>query len=201
MLQHARPAIVMLALFTALLGLAYPLAITGIAGLALPDRAGGSLVHKDGTVIGSTLIGQDFTSARYFHGRPSATSAPDPKDDSKTIDAPYNAANSSGSNLGPTSRKLVERVTSEVAAMRAQGLAGPVPADAVTTSASGLDPAISPAFARAQVARVAQARGLGADRLQALVEGNTAGRLFGILGEPRVNVLRLNLALDALPPA
>ncbi len=201
MLQHARPAIVMLALFTALLGLAYPLAVTGIAGVAMPDRASGSLVSRDGTVIGSALIGQDFTSARYFHGRPSATSAPDPKDAGKTIDAPYNAANSSGSNLGPTSQKLVERVTSEVADLRAQGLAGPVPADAVTTSASGLDPAISPAFARAQVARVAQARGLGADRLQALVDGNTAGRLFGILGEPRVNVLRLNLALDALGPS
>ena len=201
MLQHARPAIVMLALFTALLGLAYPLAVTGIAGVAMPDRASGSLVSRDGTVIGSALIGQDFTSARYFHGRPSATSAPDPKDAGKTIDAPYNAANSSGSNLGPTSQKLVERVTSEVADLRAQGLAGPLPADAVTASASGLDPAISPAFARAQVARVAQARGLGADRLQALVDGNTAGRLFGILGEPRVNVLRLNLALDALGPS
>ena len=201
MLQHARPAIVMLALFTALLGLAYPLAVTGIAGVAMPDRASGSLVSRDGTVIGSALIGQDFTSARYFHGRPSATSAPDPKDAGKTIDAPYNAANSSRSNLGPTSQKLVERVTSEVADLRAQGLAGPLPADAVTTSASGLDPAISPAFARAQVARVAQARGLGADRLQALVDGNTAGRLFGILGEPRVNVLRLNLALDALGPS
>jgi K+-transporting ATPase ATPase C chain len=201
MLQHTRPAIVMLALFTLLLGLAYPLAITGIAGVAMPAQAGGSLVRKDGTVIGSALIGQDFTSARYFHGRPSATSAPDPKDASKTIDAPYNAANSSGSNLGPTSRKLVDRVTSEVADLRAQGLAGPVPADAVTTSASGLDPAISPAFARAQVARVAQARGLGAEQLQALVDGNTAGRLFGILGEPRVNVLRLNLALDALRPS
>jgi K+-transporting ATPase ATPase C chain len=201
MLQHLRPAVVMLALFTALLGLAYPLAVTGIAGLALPDRAGGSLIRRDGTVIGSALIGQDFTSARYFHGRPSATSAPDPKDAGKTIDAPYNAANSSGSNLGPTSRKLVDRVSTEVAAMRAQGLAGPVPADAAATSASGLDPEISPAFARAQVARVARARGLDSSRLQAFVEANTAGRLFGILGEPRVNVLRLNLALDAFRPS
>jgi K+-transporting ATPase ATPase C chain len=199
MLQHARPAIVMLALFTALLGLAYPLAITGIAGLAMPNRADGSLVRKDGVIIGSAVIGQDFTSARYFHGRPSATSAPDPKDESKTIDAPYNAANSSGSNLGPTSQKLVDRVRAEVASLRTGGLAGPVPADAATTSASGLDPEISPAFAKAQVARVARARGLPADRLQALVDGNATGRLFDVVGEPRVNVLRLNLALDALP--
>lgn len=199
MLQHARPAIVMLALFTGLLGLAYPLAVTGVAGLAMPNRAVGSLVQKDGTVIGSSLIGQDFTSARYFHGRPSATSAPDPKDDSKTIDAPYNAANSSGSNLGPTSQKLVDRVKTEIASLRTEGLAGPVPADAVTTSASGLDPEISPAFAKAQVTRVARARDLPADRLQALVDGNTAGRLFDVVGEPRINVLRLNLALDALP--
>lgn len=196
MLSHFRPAIVMIALFTALTGIAYPLAITGIAQLALTGPANGSLLTRHGVVIGSALVGQDFVANRYFQGRPSATSAPDPKDASKTIDAPYNAANSSGSNLGPTSRKLIERVRASVAGLGGSP-AKPVPADAVTTSASGLDPDISPAYAMLQVARVAQARKLPLNTIQALVSDNALGASF--FGERTLNVLRLNLALDALP--
>ena len=197
MLQHLRPALVLLALFTLLTGLAYPFALLGIAA-ALPGPANGSLVkNADGLVVGSSLIGQNFTKDIYFHSRPSATSATDPNDATKTIDAPYNADNSSGSNLGPTSAKLVDRVKGDIEALRkGDGLTGPVPADAVTTSGSGLDPDISPAYAKAQVARVAKARNVPEAQVAALVEANTAGRLFGILGEPRVNVLALNLALD-----
>src|SRR5450631_642669 len=157
MLNQIRPAIVMIVFFTVLTGLIYPLAITGVAQVAMRSSADGSLIAKDGAVVGSALIGQNFTSERYFHGRPSATNTPDPKDATKTIDAPYNAANSSGSNLGPTSQKLIDRVKADVAALGGSA-AKPVPADAVTTSASGLDPHISPAFARLQVARVAAAR-------------------------------------------
>ena len=198
MLAQLRPAIVMIVLFTALTGLAYPLAITGIAQLALSGKANGSVIERDGKIVGSSLIGQNFASDRYFHGRPSATSAPDPADSTKTVDAPYNAANSSGSNLGPTSKKLVDRVNGAIEAEFAAGRIDVVAADAVTTSASGLDPHISPQFALAQVAAVAAARGLGEGRVRALVEANVEQRFAGIIGEPRVNVLLLNLALDAL---
>ncbi len=200
MLQHFRPAIVMLALFTALTGIIYPLAVTGIAGAVFPALAEGSMVTRNGTVVGSILVGQNFAEDKYFHSRPSATSAPDPKDDSKTIDAPYNAANSSGSNLGPISQKLVDRVKGDVETLQG-GAKAPVPADAVTTSASGLDPHISPDYARLQVTRVAKARNLPETKVKELVESNIDGRWLGIVGEPRVNVLKLNLALDALPAA
>lgn len=198
MLTHLRPALVLLALFVALTGIAYPLAITGIAQVALPQQANGSLIELNGSLVGSDLIGQPFTSDRYFQPRPSATSAPDPKDSTKTVDAPYNAAGSGGSNLGPTSQKLVDRVKEDIGLLKNDSAAAPLPADAVTTSASGLDPHISPAYALLQVARVAKARGLPEQRVRALVEGQSGGRLLGFIGEPRVNVLRLNLALDAL---
>jgi len=198
MLAQLRTAIMMIILFSGLTGLAYPLAITGIAQLVFPGKANGSVIERDGKVAGSALIGQNFTSDRYFHGRPSATSAPDPADPSKTIDAPYNAANSSGSNLGPTSQKLVDRVTSTIQAGFEAGYVDAFSADAVTTSASGLDPHISPEFALAQVPAVARARNLTDARVQALVEENTEQRWLGLIGEPRVNVLLLNLALDAL---
>jgi potassium-transporting ATPase KdpC subunit len=197
MLAQLRPAIVMIVLFTALTGLAYPLAITGIAQLALSGKANGSVIERDGMVVGSTLIGQNFASDRYFHGRPSATSAPDPADSTKTVDAPYNAANSSGSNLGPTSQKLVDRVNGAIEAEFAAGRVDIVAADAVTTSASGLDPHISPQYALAQVPAVAKARSLNEGRVRALVEANVEQRFAGIIGEQRVNVLLLNLALDA----
>jgi K+-transporting ATPase ATPase C chain len=200
MLAQLRPAIVLLVLFTALTGLAYPLAVTGIAQIALPRFANGSLVESKGIVVGSALIGQPFASEKYFHPRPSATSAPDPADSTKTVDAPYNAGNSSGSNLGPTSQKLIDRVKGDVDALRAEGVTQPIPADAATASASGLDPHISPQAAMIQVGRVAKARGLAADAVVRLVTAQTEGRLFGLLGEPRVNVLSLNLALDALKP-
>lgn len=198
MLTHLRPALVLLALFVALTGVAYPLAITGIAQVAVPRQASGSLIERNGSVVGSDIIGQPFTSDRYFQPRPSATSAPDPKDSTKTVDAPYNAAGSGGSNLGPTSQKLVDRVKEDVGRLKKEATATPLPADAATTSASGLDPHISPAYALLQVARVAKARGLPEQRARALVEGQSEGRLLGFIGEPRVNVLRLNLALDAI---
>lgn len=198
MLQHLRPALVLIVLLSALTGLIYPLAVTAIAQFALPYQASGSLIERNGIVVGSALIGQWFRSDRYFHPRPSATSEPDPKDPSKTIDAPYNAASSSGSNLGPTSKTLAERVKAGVEAWRKAEGAGPVPADAVTTSASGLDPDISPENALGQVASVAKARGLPQDQVRTLVEAAIEGRFLGLIGEPRVNVLRLNLALDRL---
>jgi K+-transporting ATPase ATPase C chain len=198
MLQHVRPAVVLLILFSALTGLVYPLAITGIAQVAMRDAANGSLIEKDGKVVGSALIGQNFKSDRYFHPRPSATTDTDPNDSSKTIDAPYNAANSSGSNLGPTSQKLVDRVKAGVEAWRSIAGQGPVPADAVTTSASGLDPDVSPETALAQVPSVAKSRGLDEGQVRQLVERSIDGRIFRLIGEPRVNVLRLNLALDQL---
>jgi K+-transporting ATPase ATPase C chain len=204
MLSQIRPAIVLLVLFTLLTGLAYPLAITGIAQIAMPHPANGSLLPPDGPAVGSALIGQNFASDKYFHGRPSATQAQDPAhpdDPSKTIDAPYNAANSTGSNLGPTSQKLLDRVKADVEAKRAAGWKGPIPADSVTTSASGLDPHISPENAFAQVPTVAKARGLAEDKVRALVEAHVEGRLLGLIGEPRVNVLRLNLALDGMDAA
>ena len=199
-ITHMRPAIVMLLLFTVLTGLIYPLAMTGIAQVAFAAQANGSLLIKDGKISGSLFIGQSFTDDRYFHPRPSATTGPDPKDPDKSVAASYNAANSGGSNLGPLSKVLLDRVKGDVAALREAGSAKTVPADAVTTSASGLDPHISPAFALFQVARVAKARHLAEDKVRQLVQDRSEGALFGVFGELRVNVLALNLALDALPP-
>src|SRR6201997_1570099 len=197
MLREIRPAIVLLLGLTLITGLAYPLAITGVAGAIFPKQAEGSLIEKDGKVVGSALIGQEFKSDKYFHGRPSATTAPDPADSTKTVPAPYNAANSSGSNLGPTSKALNDRVKEDVEKLKAENPSMPVPIDLVTTSGSGLDPDISPEGALFQVPRVAKARNLPEDRVRQLVAENTAGRLGGLFGEPRVNVLALNLALDA----
>ena len=197
MLKEIRPAIVILVLLTLITGLAYPLAMTAIAGVIFPKQAEGSLIERDGKVIGSALIGQEFKEDKYFHGRPSATSAPDPADSTKTVPAPYNAANSSGSNLGPTSKALNDRVKEEVDKLKAENSSMPVPIDLVTTSGSGLDPDISPEGALFQVPRVAKARQMPEDRVRQLVTENTTGRLGGLLGEPRVNVLALNLALDA----
>ncbi|MGQ0585083.1 MAG: K(+)-transporting ATPase subunit C [Reyranella sp.] len=197
MLRHIRASLVILLSMTVLLGLAYPLAMTGLSRALFPYQASGSLFESNGKIVGSTLIGQNFTSDRYFHGRPSATVDADPNDATKTVPSPYNAANSAGSNLGPTSKALVERVQEEVAKLG--GAADrPVPVDLVTTSGSGLDPHISPAAAAWQVAAVAKARGLPEAEVQKLVAQHTEGRMFGVLGEPRVNVLALNLALDAL---
>src|SRR5690242_21705787 len=198
MLREIRPAIVLLVGLTLITGLAYPLAMTGIAGIIFPKQAQGSLIEKDGKVIGSALIGQEFKDDKYFHGRPSATTAPDPNDSTKTVGAPYNAANSGGSNLGPTSKALADRVKDDVAKLKAENPNSPVPVDLVTTSASGLDPDISPEAALFQVPRVAKARNLAEDRVRQLMTENTQGRLAGLLGEPRVNVLALNLALDAV---
>jgi K+-transporting ATPase ATPase C chain len=197
MLREIRPAIILLLALTAITGLAYPLAMTGIAGVIFPKQAQGSLIERDGKIVGSALIGQEFKDDKYFHGRPSATTAPDPNDSTKTVPAPYNAANSGGSNLGPTSKALKDRVKENVEKLKAENPSMPVPVDLVTTSASGLDPDISPEAALFQVARVAKARQIPEDRVRELVAQNTAGRLGGILGEPRVNVLALNLALDA----
>lgn len=198
MLSQLRPAVVMVLLFTALTGLAYPLAVTAVAQLAFSAQANGGLIERDGKIAGSALIGQSFQTDRYFHGRPSATLGPDPADAGKTVDAPYNAANSSGSNLGPTSKKLVDRVNAAIEAEFAAGRIGMVAADAVTTSASGLDPHISPQYALAQIPAVAKARGLSEDRVRALVEAHAESRFLGVIGEPRVNVLMLNMALDDL---
>jgi potassium-transporting ATPase KdpC subunit len=198
MLREIRPAILVLAMLTLIIGVAYPLAMTGIAEAVFPTQAQGSLIEKDGKVIGSALIGQEFKEDKYFHGRPSATVAPDPADSSKTVPAPYNAANSGGSNLGPTSKALADRVKEDVDKLKAENPNAPVPVDLVTTSASGLDPDISPEAALFQVPRVAKARNLAEDRVRQLVTENTQGRLAGLLGEPRVNVLALNLALDAV---
>ena len=197
MLKEIRPAILILVLLTLITGLAYPLAMTAIAGAIFPKQAEGSLIELDGKVIGSALIGQEFKEDKYFHGRPSATSAPDPADSTKTVPAPYNAANSSGSNLGPTSKALNDRVKEDVDKLKAENSSMPVPIDLVTTSGSGLDPDISPEGALFQVPRVAKARQMPEDRVRQLVAENTAGRLGGLFGEPRVNVLALNLALDA----
>jgi potassium-transporting ATPase KdpC subunit len=199
MLREIRPAIVLLLVLTAITGLAYPLAMTAIAGAIFPAQAQGSLIEKDGKVIGSALIGQEFKDDKYFHGRPSATTAPDPNDSTKTVAAPYNAANSGGSNLGPTSKALADRVKEDVEKLKAENPGTPVPIDLVTTSGSGLDPDISPAAALFQVPRVAKARNMDEAQLRQLVQQHTEGRLFGLIGEPRVNVLQLNMALDALP--
>jgi K+-transporting ATPase ATPase C chain len=197
MLREIRPAILVLLALTIITGLIYPLAMTAIAGVIFPSQAEGSLVSRNGQVVGSTLIGQAFKDDRYFHGRPSATLAPDPNDPTKTVPAPYNAANSSGSNLGPTSKALADRLKEDVDKLRSENPSQAVPVDLVTTSASGLDPDISPEAALFQVPRVAKARDLPEDRIHALVEQNVQGRLLGLLGEPRVNVLALNMALDA----
>ena len=197
MLKEIRPAILILVLLTLITGLAYPLAMTAIAGVVFPKQAEGSLIERDGKVVGSALIGQEFKDDKYFHGRPSATTTADPADATKTVPAPYNAANSSGSNLGPTSKALNDRVKEDVDKLKAENPSAAVPIDLVTTSGSGLDPDISPEGALFQVPRVAKARNLPEDRVRQLVADNTAGRLAGLLGEPRVNVLELNLALDA----
>ena len=197
MLREIRPAILILVLLTLITGLAYPLAMTAIAGVIFPKQAQGSLIEKDGRVIGSSLIGQAFKEEKYFHGRPSATLAPDPADATKTVPSPYNAANSGGSNLGPTSKALADRVKEDVEKLKAENPSAPVPVDLVTSSASGLDPDISPEAALFQVPRVAKARRMPEEGVRQLVAQNTSGRLIGLLGEPRVNVLALNLALDA----
>jgi K+-transporting ATPase ATPase C chain len=198
MLREIRPAIVVLVVLTLITGLVYPLAITGIAQLIFPNQAQGSLIARNGQVVGSALIGQQFTSDKYFHGRPSATTAPDPKDPTKTVAAPYNAANSGGSNLAPSNKALIDRVKADIDTLKKETPSSQVPVDLVTTSASGLDPDISPAAALFQVPRVAKARNLPEDQLRHLVNDHIEGRFLRLLGEPRVNVLKLNLALDAL---
>ncbi|HEV2954951.1 MAG TPA: K(+)-transporting ATPase subunit C [Xanthobacteraceae bacterium] len=197
MAREIRPAIVILIALTLITGLLYPLAITGIAGLLFPDQAQGSLIRRGDTVVGSALVGQQFSSDRYFHGRPSATTKADPTDPTKNVPDPYNAANSGGSNLGPSNKALIDRVQGDVAALKKDNAGDPIPPDLVTTSASGLDPDISPAAALFQVPRVAKARGMPEDRLRQLVNEHTQARLLGLWGEPRVNVLALNMALDA----
>ena len=198
MLREIRPAIVFIVALTIITGLAYPLAMTGIAGVIFPNQAQGSLIERDGKVLGSALIGQVFSGDGYFHGRPSATNTPDPQDPTKTVDAPYNAGNSGGSNLGPTNKALIDRVKGDVDKLKEENPAASVPIDLVTTSGGGLDPHISPDAAFFQVPRIAKARNLSEDRLRALVSEHIEGRMLGVLGEARVNVLKLNIALDAL---
>lgn len=195
---HIRPALVLLLLFTVLTGLVYPLAMTGIAQIAFPWTANGSLVERGGTIVGSALIGQSFTDPRYFWPRPSATTGPDPKEPTKTTAVPYNAAASGGSNLGPTSKALFDRVSAEAARLKALAGDRPVPVDAVTASGSGLDPHITPANAELQIGRVAAARGLADRQVGDLVALHTEERTLGLFGERRINVLTLNLALDSL---
>lgn len=200
MLKDLRPALVLCVLLTLITGLAYPLAVTGLAQAAFPRQANGSLIEKNGAIIGSALIGQSFTSDGYFHGRPSATTAPDPADATKTVPAPYNATNSMGSNLGPTNPALIDRVKADLATLRTENATAPVPVDLVTTSGSGLDPDISPEAALFQVQRVAKARGLPEGAVSELVRSRVEEPAFGVLGEPHVNVLALNIALDGISP-
>jgi K+-transporting ATPase ATPase C chain len=196
MLREIRPAIILLVALTLITGLLYPLAMTGLAQVLFPAQANGSMIVLDGKVIGSALIGQQFSDDKYFHGRPSATNTPDPKDATKTVDAPYNAANSGGSNLGPTNKALIDRVKGDVDKLKQENPSALVPMDLVTTTASGLDPHISPEAAFFQVPRVAKARNMPEDRLRQLVNQQVEGRILGLLGESRVNVLALNMALD-----
>jgi potassium-transporting ATPase KdpC subunit len=198
MLRQVRPAIMMIIVMTVITGLIYPLGVTGIAQLVFPHQANGSLVEKNGAVIGSEVIGQNFTSNGYFHSRPSATTETDPNDAAKTVPSPYNAANSGGSNLGPTSQALVDRVKKDAEKLNAENRSAPIPVDLVTTSASGLDPDITPAAALFQVPRVAKARNLTPEKVRALDAAATKDRFLGLLGEKRINVLELNLALDQL---
>ena len=197
-MKHIRPAIVMIVAMTVITGLIYPLMMTGIAQAVFPYQANGSLIEKDGKVIGSALIGQEFTSDKYFHGRPSATTEPDPKDPTKTVPTPYAADNSAGSNLGPTSKALVDRVKDDAAKLATENPNTPIPVDLVTTSASGLDPEISVAAANYQVARVARVRGVSPAAVYTLIAAHSQGKILGLMGEPRVNVLELNLAMDGL---
>jgi potassium-transporting ATPase KdpC subunit len=196
MLKELRPAIVLVVALTIITGLVYPLVMTGIAGVIFPYQSQGSMIEQDGKVVGSALIGQEFTSDKYFHGRPSATVAPDPNDATKTVPAPYNAANSGGSNLGPTNKALIERVQGDVDKLKQENSSAAVPIDLVTTSGGGLDPQISPEAAYFQVPRVAKARNMPEDRVRQLVDEHVEGRTLGLLGEPRINVLALNMALD-----
>jgi K+-transporting ATPase ATPase C chain len=198
MLREIRPAIVVLVALSLITGLAYPQAMTGIAQVLFPSQAQGSLIERNGTIVGSAFIGQPFTSDKYFHGRLSATTAPDPNDSTKTVPAPYNAANSGGANLGPSNKALIDRVQGDIDSLKKENPSSPVPADLVTTSASGLDPDISPEGALFQVPRVAKARNLAENQVRQLVNDHVEGRFLGLLGEPRVNVLELNLALDRL---
>ena len=198
MLRQIRPAIMMIVVLTVITGLIYPLGMTGIAQLLFSHQANGSLIEKDGAVIGSELIGQNFADDKYFHGRPSATTEPDPNDPTKTVPVPYAADNSAGSNLGPTSQVLIDRVKDDAEKLKTENTSTPIPVDLVTTSGSALDPDITPAAAEFQVPRVAKARNLSPDKVRALVAETTQDRFLGILGEKRVNVLKLNLALDAL---
>jgi K+-transporting ATPase ATPase C chain len=198
MLQHIRPAVTMIVCMTVITGIAYPLAMTGIAQGIFPHQANGSLIERDGKVVGSALIGQSFTGDTWFHGRPSATTDTDPNDATKTVPSPYNAANSGGSNLGPTSKALIDRITEDTGKLAVTAPGVTVPMDLVTTSASGLDPDISPAAALFQVPAVAKARNLPEAQVRQLVQDHITGRLVGLVGEPHVNVLELNLALDAL---
>ena len=200
MMKHIVPAIMLTIVMTVITGLAYPLAMTGLAGSLFPYQAKGSLIERNGQIIGSELIGQNFTSDNYFHGRPSATTDTDPNDPTKTVPAPYNASNSGGSNLGPTAKSLVDRVKGDADQLAATNPSAKIPVDLITTSASGLDPDITPAAALFQVPRVAKARGVSEDQLRGLVAKSTSGRILGILGEPHVNVLKLNLALDKAFP-
>jgi K+-transporting ATPase ATPase C chain len=198
MLKEIRPAIVLVVALTLITGLAYPLAMTGISEALFPYQSQGSLIERDGKVVGSELIGQAFAGDRYFHGRPSATTGPDPADPSKSVSQPYNAVNSMGSNLGPTNKALIDRVKADVETLKKENPSEPVPLDLVTTSGSGLDPHISPEAAFFQVPRIAKARNIPDYRVRQLIQERIESRTFGLLGEPRVNVLALNLALDRI---
>ncbi|MDI6653856.1 potassium-transporting ATPase subunit KdpC [Gluconobacter japonicus] len=203
LIRQLRPALVIFGLLSLLTGILYPLGMTAVSSILMPDKAAGSLIHDGERTVGSSLIGQNFTQARYFHGRPSATTGADPADPTKTVPTPYNAAASVGSNASPTSKALVERVAADLAQVRAENpeaiaAAWPIPMDLVTTSASGLDPDISPQAAFFQVKRIARARNLPEERVRQLVEHSIAHPLMGWLGEPHLNVLELNMALDSL---